>query len=313
MSVEPFKRDLIYPKPFLKWAGGKAQLLPELEKRLPRDIITNKIIERYIEPFLGGGAMLFFLKRRYQVKKSFLFDKNRELIMTYEVIKEDHEKLVNLLSEIEDDHLEKPEDIRKRNYYKIREMYNRQMKDFDYRQYNEEWIERAGYLIFLNKTCFNGLFRQNDKGEFNVPFGRYENPKIYDEENLMEVHRALKDAHLFYGDFTDSNDYIKKKSFVYLDPPYRPISNTSHFTHYSKEGFTDKDQQKLADFFMKMNGREAYLMLSNSDPKNKDPQDEFFDTLYKEYVIERIPAKRNINSDASKRGEINELIIRNYS
>jgi len=300
-------------KPFLKWAGGKSQILNELEKRLPADIIGKKTIPRYIEPFVGGGAMFFFLKRNYHVKESYLFDKNDELIMAYEVIKNDHERLINLLSEIEEIHLEKSEYERKENYYRIREIYNQQMNEFDNQHYNEEWIRRVSYLIFLNKTCFNGLFRQNRRGEFNVPFGRYKNPKICDKQNLIEVHKALKNTRILCGDFTDSKDYIEDGSFIYLDPPYRPISNTSHFTSYFKEGFTDYDQKKLADFFKEMDERNAYLMLSNSDPKNEDPRDEFFDILYKDYYIERIPAKRNINRDASKRGKINELVIRNYS
>lgn len=300
-------------KPFLKWAGGKSQILDELEKRLPVDIIRKKTIPKYVEPFVGGGAMFFFLKRNYHVKESFLFDKNNELIMAYEVIKNDHEGLIDLLSEIEDSHLEKSEYERKKNYYRIREIYNRQINGFDHQNYNEEWIRRVSYLIFLNKTCFNGLFRQNRRGEFNVPFGQYKNPKICDEQNLIEVQKALKNTSIFCGDFTDSKDYVEKKSFVYLDPPYRPISNTSHFTSYFKEGFTDDDQKKLADFFVDLDNGGAYLMLSNSDPKNEDPQDEFFDILYRNYYIERIPAKRNINRDASKRGKINELVIRNYS
>jgi DNA adenine methylase len=304
--------DFSNAKPFLKWAGGKSQLLKELEKRLPPSIIHKRTVERYVEPFLGGGAMFFFLKRHYQVGESFLFDKNRELIMAYKVIKNDYKELITDLSEMEDDHLQKSEEDRKENYYQIRETYNRQINDFDHHHYHNGWIKRAGYLIFLNKTCFNGLFRQNQKGEFNVPFGRYKNPKICDEKNLVEVHKALENAHLFCGDFTDAKDYIHDKSLVYLDPPYRPISSTSYFTSYSKEGFNDEDQENLADFFKKMDKRGAYLMLSNSDPKNQDKEDGFFDTLYKDFKIERVVAKRNINRDAKKRGKINELIIRNY-
>ncbi len=305
--------DFSNAKPFLKWAGGKSQLLKELEKRLPPSIIHTKTIPRYVEPFVGGGAMFFFLKRHYQVGESFLFDKNQELIMAYEVIKNDYKELIKDLSEMEDDHLQKSEESRKENYYKIREAYNRQMNDFDYNHYHNAWIKRASYLIFLNKTCFNGLFRQNSRGEFNVPFGRYKNPKICDEKNLGEVHKALQDVHLFCGDFTESKDYIHDKSLVYLDPPYRPISSTSYFTSYSKGGFNDEDQEKLAEFFKKMHKKGAYLMLSNSDPKNEDGGDNFFDILYKDFEIERIPAKRNINRNATGRGKIKELIIRNYS
>ncbi len=299
-------------KPFLKWAGGKTQLLEEFHNRLPGEIVDSKKIKRYIEPFLGGGAMFFFLKRKYDIKESFLFDINRELIMAYKVIQKDSKGLIDRLNDIEHKHLEKPEYMRKEHYYEIRNRYNKQINDFNYNIFNENWIDRVTYLIFLNKTCFNGLFRQNKKGEFNVPFGRYQNPSIYDEKNIIEVNRALKGTKIFCGDFTDSCKYIQKNSFVYLDPPYRPLNRTSSFTNYAKNGFDDEDQVRLARFFKKMDEKSAYLMLSNSDPKNKDINDDFFDKLYENYIISRIPAKRHINSDASKRGEINELIIINY-
>lgn len=306
------KNESEYAKPFLKWAGGKGQLLGELEKRLPQRIIAEKVIRRYVEPFVGGGALFFLLKSKFDIDESFLFDINQELMMAYHVIKKDYKRLVQILKEIEEDHLQKSETDRKANYYRIREAYNSQMNGFNYHQYHEQWVTRVSNLIFLNKTCFNGLFRQNNRGEFNVPFGRYRNPKICDESNLVLVHEALQDTNLFCGDFVDSGAYIDEKTFVYLDPPYRPLNSTSNFTSYFKGGFDDDDQKKLADFFKKMNGRGAYLMLSNSDPKNHDINDEFFDALYKDFQQERVPAKRNINRNASKRGRINELIIRNY-
>ena len=299
-------------KPFLKWAGGKTQLLDEFDRRLPSKIKGTKIIKKYIEPFIGGGAMFFFLKRKYDIKKSFLFDINPELIIAYKVIQENHKALLDRLSEIKHHHLQKSEDMRKEYYYQIRDRYNKQIKNFNYSSFNDEWIERATYLIFLNKTCFNGLFRHNKRGEFNVPFGRYKNPSIYDEENIIKVNKALKNTEIFCGDFTCSREYIQKDSFVYFDPPYRPLNRTSNFTGYSKDGFFDEDQIRLARFFEEANKKGAYLMLSNSDPKNKDVNDHFFDDLYKNYSINRIPAKRHINSDASKRGEISELIITNY-
>jgi DNA adenine methylase len=298
-------------KPFLKWAGGKTQLLDEFDKRLPSKIRDNKTIKRYVEPFLGGGAMFFFLKRKYDIKESFLFDINRELIIAYKVIQKDHKALIDRLSEIKHKHLQKSEEMRKEHYYLIRKEYNKQIKNFNYKSFNEEWIERTTYLIFLNKTCFNGLFRQNKKGEFNVPFGRYKNPSIY-SKNIIDVNKALKNTEILCGDFTDAYEYIKKDSFAYFDPPYRPLNRTSNFTNYSKDGFFDEDQIRLARFFEKMDKKGAYLMLSNSDPKNKDTHDHFFDDLYKNYNINRISAKRHINSNASKRGEINELIITNY-
>lgn len=299
-------------RPFLKWAGGKTQLLDEFDKRLPAEIVDGKSIKRYIEPFLGGGAMFFFLKRKYDIKKSFLFDINMELIMAYKVIQKDCKALMDRLNEIKHKHLQKSEDMRKEHYYQIRNEYNKQIENFNYNHFNETWVERTTYLIFLNKTCFNGLFRQNRKGEFNVPFGLYKNPNIYDEKNIIEVSKALKNTEIFCMDFTSAANYINKNSFVYFDPPYRPLNRTSNFTNYSKNGFFDEDQIRLARFFEKMDGKGAYLMLSNSDPKNKDIHDHFFDDLYKKYNISRIPAKRHINSNASKRGEINELIITNY-
>ena len=312
MQTTLFKKEVINAKPFLKWAGGKTQLLNEYKKRLPEHIINRAIIDTYVEPFVGGGAMFFFLKKNYHVKQSFLFDINRELIVGYKVIKNDHKKLINKLSEIENLYLKKSERKRREFYYDIRDIYNEQMYNFDYNNYNNDWVERATYLIFLNKTCFNGLFRQNKKGEFNVPFGRYRRPKICDEKNITEVNRALKDTEIFCGDFTESGKYIKKGSFVYFDPPYRPLSSTSSFTSYAKDGFSDEDQWRLADFFRKIDKKGAYLMLSNSDPKNEDPEDEFFDNLYRSYNIERVPAKRSINRDGSGRGEINEIIVVNY-
>jgi len=297
-------------KPFVKWAGGKGQLLNKLEKRLPSYVLKEKTIPRYVEPFVGGGAMFFYLQGRYEIRESYLSDNNADLILTYEVIKKDAQELINELLKIENSHLQKSEDERKENYYRIREAYNSQ--EIDYQTMSQEWIERAAYFIFLNKTCFNGLYRLNSKGLFNVPFGRYKNPKICDEKNLKAVRDSLKDTNLFQGDFTDSKEYINEESFVYIDPPYRPLNHTSHFTNYSKEGFNDDSQKKLANFFKEMDRRGAKLMLSNSDPKNQDEGDKFFDELYSDFNLERIPAKRNINRDASRRGKINELIVRNY-
>ncbi len=190
---------------------------------------------------------------------------------------------------MEKEYHKKSEEKRKEFYYDVRDNYNLQMNDFDYDNYNDEWIERASYLIFLNKTCFNGLFRQNKKGGFNVPFGKYKNPTICDSKNIKEVSIALKDTEIFCADFSEAEKYVKKDSFVYLDPPYRPLNKTSSFTSYTKDGFVDDDQIRLAKFFNEMDKRSAYIMLSNSDPKNEDPNDEFFDELYANYNIERVP------------------------
>jgi DNA adenine methylase len=302
----------IKAKPFLKWAGGKSQLLIEFNKILPLKTLDNKKIDNYIEPFVGGGAMFFFLRNNYNIKKSVIIDLNRDLILGYKVIQNNYEELIQELHILEDNYLSKSEENRKEYYYEIRSVYNHQMNDFNYINYNDEWIMRVVYLIFLNKTGFNGLFRQNNKGEFNVPQGRYKNPKICDEDNIIQVNQALKDTQIICSDFTRAEEYINKDSFVYFDPPYRPLNTTSNFTSYAKTGFTDHDQKKLADFYMRMALKGASLMLSNSDPKNNDPNDEFFDDLYKGFNIKRVPARRIINCDASKRGELNEIIIRNY-
>lgn len=313
MSNNPSLREFKVPRPFLKWAGGKRQLLFELENRLPEFILESRVIERYVEPFVGGGAMFFFLKSNYQVKESILLDVNRELIMAYQVVKNDCSDLITQLKDMQYEHIQKSEEARKTNYYSIRDDYNQQINEIDYLNYGQEWIERVAYLIFLNKTCFNGLFRMNSKGEFNVPFGRYQNPTICDELNLQSVHNALKKTELLCADFTQAHQFIEEGTLVYLDPPYRPLNSTSHFTGYSPEGFSDKDQMKLAKFYKKMDTRGAHLILSNSDPKNHDPKDNFFDELYQDYKIDRVPAKRSINSNTSLRGEIRELIIRNYA
>ncbi|MGB9938063.1 MAG: DNA adenine methylase [Methanobacterium sp.] len=312
MNKDNIQIELPTARPFIKWVGGKTQLLGELQKRLPPYIKENGEIKRYIEPFIGGGAFFFFLKNQYNVKKSFLFDINPELIIAYIVVQKDHRKLVNALEGIENYHLQKDEIKRKEHYYHIRKLYNKQMYNFDYDNYNKDWIERTKYLIFLNKTCYNGLFRQNLKGEFNVPFGRYKNPKILDESNIIAVSNALKDTEIYCADFNQSKAYIENESLVYLDPPYRPISKTSNFTTYAKKGFLDEDQLRLADFFKEMHKKGAYLILSNSDPKNINNDDNFFDNVYKDYKIDRISAKRNINSNILKRGDINELIITSY-
>ncbi len=307
-----FPSDVINAKPFLKWAGGKTQLLDELYKRLPQSLLQSGEIKRYVEPFVGGGALFFFLKRKFKVKEAFLMDVNKELIIGYKVIQRNVNELISELSKLQEIYIKLSEEIRKDFYYRIRDEYNKQKEDFDYSSYNFDWIKRAAYLIFLNKTCFNGLYRLNKRGEFNVPFGKYKNPVICDAVNLIEVNKALMDVEVICADFEESKKYIEQNTLVYLDPPYRPLNSTSNFTTYNEEGFDDYDQIRLANFFREMDNLGAFLMLSNSDPKNEDPDDDFFDSLYEGFVIERVKAKRCINSNADKRGDIKEIIIRNY-
>jgi len=311
-AVSRLSSDVVNAKPFLKWAGGKTQLLDELYRRLPFSLLQSGEIKRYVEPFVGGGALFFFLKRKFKIEEAFLMDINKELIIGYKVIQRNVNELITELSKMEQMYIKLPEEGRKNFYYRIRDEYNRQKERFDYSAYNFDWVKRAAYLIFLNKTCYNGLYRLNKKGEFNVPFGRYKNPVICDAENLIEVHKALTDVEIICADFEESKKYIDQNTLVYLDPPYRPLNNTSNFTSYNEEGFDDYDQIRLANFFREMHNVGAFLMLSNSDPKNENPDDDFFEILYKGFVIERVKAKRCINSNADKRGDIKELIIRNY-
>ena len=298
-------------KPFLKWAGGKSQLLKELESRLPEDIKTSHRIKRYIEPFIGGGAMFFYLKNNYTIEKSFIFDVNRDLILAYKVIQKHHAKLIKMLSEIEHSYLNKNETNRKDYYFETRDKYNKQMHNFDYDNFSFAWIIRTAYMIFFNKTCFNGLFRQNKSGEFNVPHSRYKNPTICDVNNIAAVSYALNETEIICGDFEESSKYITKSSVVYLDPPYRPLTETASFTAYNKDGFNEADQKRLAKYYKEKSNKGAFLILSNSDPKNENKKDDFFDNLYTNYKIDRVLARRMINCDSSKRGEIRELIITN--
>ena len=299
-------------KPFLKWAGGKTQLLNDLEKQLPFKIKDTKIIKNYIEPFIGGGAFFFYLMNNYKIEKALISDVNKEIIIGYLTIKNNHIELIENLRKIQNNYLAKTEDERKEYYYQIRTKYNKIIPTFNYHKYDDSWIIRASQLIFLNKTCFNGLFRQNKKGEFNVPSGKYKNPKICDEVNIIAVNKALQNTEIKICDFADTQKFVNAETLVYLDPPYRPLTNSSSFTSYSKEGFNDDDQIRLSKYYKELDKIGADLILSNSDPKNHNPNDNFFDNLYNKFSIQRVRATRMINSNAQKRGQINEIIIANY-
>lgn len=301
-----------YAKPFFKWAGGKGQLLHEFNARLPADLL-NGGLDRYVEPFIGGGAVFFFIMQLVPVRESVICDANEELVLTYNVVKQDVEPLIAGLYGFQEKYDSLDETGRKEFYLQVRSDLNRKRQGFDFLNYNESWIERASELLFLNKTCFNGLFRVNSKGEFNVPFGKYKNPSVVHAENLRMVSELLSSTSIIHGDFTRCLDFIDDRSFVYLDPPYRPLNDTSSFTSYSQGGFTDADQVRLKEFFDKANLAGAKVMLSNSDPRNENPDDQFFDNLYNEYQIDRVRAKRFINRDADKRGEISEIIVTNYN
>lgn len=313
---ENLVEDLFYEyrlgaKPFLKWVGGKRQLLDQFEELYPTELKLKKI-KNYYEPFVGGGAVFFDVAQKYEIENAYLYDINEELILTYKVIQKDVTKLIEFLHKYDTFYKKLTEKKQKEYYYEVRENFNLQRFNIDYNKYSENWIPRAAQTIFLNRTCFNGLFRFNSKGGFNSPMGRYKNPKILDEQNLLNVSKLFEIATIRKADFKEVKNDIQNNSFVYFDPPYRPISETASFTSYSKFNFQDDEQLQLAGLFYDLNEQGHYLMLSNSDPKNTNPEDDFFETIYANYNIQRVDAKRSINSDPNKRNSIKEIVVTNY-
>jgi DNA adenine methylase len=298
-------------KPFLKWAGGKGQLINVFRDFYPAEL-KNGQIKNYYEPFIGGGAAFFDVAQHYNIQSAYLYDINQELILTWRVIQQNVYQLIEILDSFQKTYEKLDEEAQSEFYYKNRDNFNRSLHKTNYSKYNDDWILRAAQIIFLNKTCFNGLFRLNQKGEFNVPAGRYKNPKILDAQNLVNVSELLGIAEIKHAGFETVEPEIKENSFVYFDPPYRPISKTSDFTAYSKFKFEDVEQRQLADLFHRLNYIGAKQMLSNSDPKNNNPNDHFFDEMYSEFNISRVPARRMINSNPAKRDAINEIIVTNY-
>jgi len=268
------------PKPFVKWAGGKRQLIPQM------DLFFPKKFNKYIEPFVGGGAIFFYLLP----EKAILIDINKDLINTYNTIKNNVKELINSLKKHKNE---------KEYYYNIRKV-DRNLEEFN------EWsnIEKASRTIFLNRCCFNGLYRVNSKGQFNVPFGKYKNPTFCDKENLIAVHKALKNVELVNDSFEKCIDFAEKGDFIYFDPPYVPISDSANFTSYTKDNFSKNDQIRLFETFKILDEKGCNVLLSNS-------YNDFILNLYKDFRINILQAKRAINSDASKRGEIKEVLITN--
>ncbi|NWF89352.1 MAG: DNA adenine methylase [Ignavibacteriaceae bacterium] len=302
---------LVKAKPFLKWAGGKGQLLEQIDKHLPIELKKGKI-KYYYEPFLGGGAVFFHIMQKYPIQFSYLSDLNEELILVYSVLQKSVEQLINELTKLSNEYYKIDETTREEYFYSIRHAFNEKRSKIDFDNYSANWIERASETIFLNRTCYNGLFRLNKNGAFNVPFGRYKNPRILDEDNLRNVSKLLERAKIFKADFAEVKNIIDKDFFIYFDPPYRPISKTASFTSYSKYDFIDADQKRLARLFRELSHNGNKLLLSNSDPKNENPNDDFFEELYGGFNITRIDANRMINCNAAKRGQIKELLITNY-
>lgn len=292
-------------KPFLKWAGGKGQLLKEIEHYYPFD---GGRITKYAEPFVGGGAVLFDILSKYDLEEVYISDINTELINTYRIIRDDIDVLIEMLYAMQNDFIPLNTDERKAYYMEKRERFNN-LKVTGDENIN---IEKAALMIFLNKTCFNGLFRVNKKGLFNVPMGAYKNPMICDENNLRTVSEKLHRVTIACGDYRESANFIDENTFVYFDPPYRPITDTASFTAYTENLFNDEEQIELARFVDDMHRKGAKIVISNSDPKNSNIEDDFFDNIYSAHKIKRVEATRMINCNSEARGKIKELLISNF-
>lgn len=292
-------------KPFVKWAGGKGQLLKEIESYYP---FEDKRVTKYAEPFVGGGAVLFDILSQYDLESIYISDINVELINTYLMIRDNVEKLIALLEKYQSEYIPLDTDARKEYYLNKRERFN----DLKINGNEAKNIEKAALMIFLNKTCFNGLYRVNRKGLFNVPMGAYKNPMICDEKNLRAISEKLKNVTIVCGDYRESADFIDSKTFVYFDPPYRPLTETASFTAYTENLFSDDEQIELAKFVDEMDRKNAKIVVSNSDPKNSNTDDDFFDDIYREHKIKRVEATRMINCNSEARGKVKELLISNF-
>lgn len=291
--------------PFVKWAGGKGQLLDVLKSNLPNGMGTK--ITKYAEPFVGGGALLFALLSEYSFEEVYICDNNKALINTYSIIKDYCTELIQMLADMQSKYNVCADNEEKQTYYyEQRDRYNALSLNDTTR------IEKAALFIFLNRTCFNGLYRVNKKGCYNVPFGKHSNPTICDTENLIKISEALKNVIMRSCDYHDVLNFADENTFIYIDPPYRPLNATSGFTSYTEDQFNDQNQIELADMYKELSAMGSKVMLSNSDPHNVDESDNFFDDLYSDFTILRVEASRMINSKASSRGKIKELLIKNY-
>lgn len=290
-------------KPFLKWAGGKTQLIEQIREQLPSSIQQGKFT--YIEPFVGSGAVLFWMLNEFSnLESAIINDINSDLTNSYLTIKKDVVGLIKVLKNWELQYHSIAEDLDKKKEY-----YYDKRAQFNLR--TSAQTTQTALFIFLNRTCFNGLYRVNRKNEFNVPIGSYKKPQICNEENLLAVSDVLQSVTILNGDYSETLKYVSENSFFYFDPPYKPLSNTSSFNSYTKDEFGDKEQIRLKEFCEQLDSGNYQWILSNSDVKGKDPENNFFDELYSSFNIVRVTARRNINSNASKRGKLTELLINN--
>ncbi len=273
-------------KPFLKWAGGKRQLLDIFDKIFPKGF------KRFYEPMVGGGAVFFHL----ETNKAIINDSNKDLIRTYQVVRDNLVKLIEKLKKLKKRHKEK-------FYYQKRDQFNSLKLQEEITK--KEKIKLAALFIYLNRTCFNGLYRVNQKGEFNVPIGSYKNPRVCNEENLIAVNKKLQNTKILCQDFEKAVDSVKTDDFVYFDPPYDPINETSNFTQYTNGGFGKKGQKRLAKTFKELDKKGAKVALSNSNT-------DFINDLYQKFNIHTLKAKRSINSNGDDRGKIKEVLVTNF-
>ncbi len=295
----------IIAKPFLKWAGGKTQIINEIESRLPS--IVNKKKFTYIEPFVGSGAILFWMLDRFpNLENAVINDVNTDLTNCYISIKQDVDNIIEILFNLQNEYflLEDKEEEKKEYYYKKRTLFNTR---------NSDQTTQSALFIFLNRTCFNGLYRVNRKNEFNVPMGRYKKPLICNQENLKLVAEILQRVKILNGDYAESLSYAKKNTLFYFDPPYKPLNETSSFTSYAKDKFNDAEQIRLKEFCANLDKLNHRWILSNSDVKGSNPDNNFFDDLYADFNIYRVNARRSISANASKRKKLTELLITNFT
>lgn len=304
--------DSIVARPFIKWVGGKTQLLPELTKVI-ESMYDFAPIDKYVEPFIGGGALFFWLCSHKQIKSAVISDINEDLILAYKTVQHHHHELIKSLQVLETQYFaSESEALRELMFYEIRKLYNQEKIEFNYGHVDTELaVSRVAKFIFLNKTCFNGLYRQNSKGQFNVPFGRYKTPKICDSANLVACSKVLSGVEILCGDFELSEAFINKHCLIYLDPPYKPITKTASFTKYHRGDFNDCDQVRLANYYKRIDQLGARIMLSNSDPSSEDSGNKFFDDLYSAFDILRVNVTRTVSAAAASRKSVKELIIKN--
>lgn len=292
-------------KPFLKWAGGKTQLINDIENALPFNFQNQNVT--YVEPFVGSGAVLFWILNNYpNIEHAVINDINEDLINAYRVIAQNPRELIEVLLEFQNEFYDliDDEERKKLYYYEKREQFNLR---------NIDLSSQAALFIFLNRTCFNGLFRVNKSNEFNVPIGSYKKPTICDSENILAVSEILQRVEILNGDYQQTLEHVNGNTLFYFDPPYKPLSKTSSFNSYSRDEFNDSEQIRLRDFCQQLDELNHKWILSNSDVKGKDPNDDFFDDLYQDFNVNRVFAKRMINANASKRGRLTELLITNYA